>query len=106
MEMETYLRFALALSFVLALIVAASWVMRRLGYGSAMPPRTGKARRLGVVEVAQIDVRRRLVLIRRDGVEHLVLLGINNDIVLETGITPPADDFASGAGPSNAGTSR
>ena len=89
MEMETYLRFALAMSFVLALIVAASWVMRRLGYGSAMPPRTGKARRLGVVEVAQIDVRRRLVLIRRDGVEHLVLLGINNDLILETGINPP-----------------
>ena len=91
MEMETYLRFALALSFVLALIVAASWVMRRLGYGAMMPARTGKARRLGVVEVAQIDPRRRLVLVRRDGVEHLVLLGINNDLVLETGIDPPPD---------------
>jgi flagellar protein FliO/FliZ len=95
MEMETYLRFALALSFVLALIVAASWVMRRLGYGGTRPARTGKARRLAVVEVAQIDVRRRLVLIRRDGVEHLVLLGINNDLVLETGITPPPDFSAS-----------
>jgi len=95
MEMETYLRFALALSFVLALIVAASWLMRRLGYGAMMPARTGKPRRLAVVEVAQIDVRRRLVLIRRDGVEHLVLLGINNDLVLETGIVPPPDFSAS-----------
>ena len=90
MEMETYLRFALALSFVLALIVAASWVMRRLGYGALTPVRTGKVRRLGVVEVAQIDARRRLVLVRRDGVEHLVLLGMNNDLILETGIRPPA----------------
>ena len=96
MEMETYLRFALALSFVLALIVAASWVMRRLGYGAMTPARTGKTRRLGVVEVAQIDPRRRLVLIRRDGVEHLLLLGINNDLVLETGINPPA---VHGSGP-------
>jgi flagellar protein FliO/FliZ len=95
MDMETYLRFALALSFVLGLIVAAAWGMRRLGYGAMMPARTGKARRLGVVEVAQIDVRRRLVLIRRDGVEHLVLLGINNDLVLETGIVPPPDFSAS-----------
>ena len=100
MEMETYLRFALALSFVLALIVAASWLMRRLGYGAMMPARTGKPRRLAVVEVAQIDVRRRLVLIRRDGVEHLVLLGINNDLVLETGIAPPADGAAADAGTS------
>jgi flagellar protein FliO/FliZ len=91
MEMETYLRFALALSFVLALIVAASWVMRRLGYGAMMPARTGRPRRLGVVEVAQIDPRRRLLLVRRDGVEHLVLLGINNDLILETGIAPPPE---------------
>ena len=90
MEMETYLRFALALGFVLALIVAASWVMRRLGYGALTPVRTGKVRRLGVVEVAQIDARRRLVLVRRDGVEHLVLLGMNSDLILETGIRPPA----------------
>ena len=98
MEMETYLRFALALSFVLALIVAASWLMRRLGYGAMMPARTGKPRRLAVVEVAQIDVRRRLVLIRRDGVEHLVLLGINNDLILETGINPPPDALAAAGG--------
>ncbi len=95
MEMETYQRFALALSFVLALIVAASWVMRHLGYGAMTPARTGKARRLGVVEVAQIDPRSRLVLVRRDGVEHLVLLGINNDLVVETGIAPPPDFAAS-----------
>ena len=96
MEMETYLRFALALSFVLALIVAASWVMRRFGLGGVMPARTGKARRLGVVEVAQIDARRRLLLVRRDGVEHLVLLGINNDLILETGINPPLNAGAAG----------
>jgi flagellar protein FliO/FliZ len=41
--------------------------------------------------VAQIDPRRRLLLVRRDGVEHLVLLGINNDLILETGIAPPPE---------------
>ena len=54
-------RFGIALSFVLALIVAASWVMRRLGYGAMMPARTGRPRRLGVVGfgVDEVAVRSR-----------------------------------------------
>jgi hypothetical protein len=32
------------------------------------------------------------VLVRRDDTEHLVLLGMNNDTLIETGI--PARDFA------------
>ncbi|EWY37148.1 hypothetical protein N825_21410 [Skermanella stibiiresistens SB22] len=91
MEMETYLRFVLALVFVLGLIVVAAWLMRRFGYAGAVAARPGRVRRLGVVEVAQIDARRRLVLVRRDDVEHLVLLGMNNDLVLEAGIRAPAD---------------
>jgi hypothetical protein len=33
-----------------------------------------------------MDGKRRLVLIRRDGVEHLVLLGAAGDLVIERGI--------------------
>jgi hypothetical protein len=43
-------------------------------------------RRLDVVEQANIDGRRRLVLIRRDDVEHLVMTGGPVDVVIETGI--------------------
>jgi flagellar protein FliO/FliZ len=43
-------------------------------------------RRLGVVEQSSIDGRRRLVLIRRDNVEHLVMTGGPVDIVIETNI--------------------
>ena len=42
--------------------------------------------RLGVVEQASIDSRRRLVLIRRDDVEHLIMTGGPVDVVIETGI--------------------
>ena len=42
--------------------------------------------RLGVVEQASVDARRRLVLIRRDGVEHLIMTGGPVDVVIETGI--------------------
>jgi flagellar protein FliO/FliZ len=45
--------------------------------------------RLGVSEQAAVDSRRRLVLIRRDGVEHLIMTGGPVDVVIETGIQAP-----------------
>ena len=45
-----------------------------------------------MVEVLSVDAKRRLVLLRRDAKEHLVLLGVAGDVVIETGI--PTDDFA------------
>lgn len=48
----------------------------------------GKAReaRLMVLDAAAVDPKRRLVLIRRDEVEHLIMIGGPTDIVIETGI--------------------
>ena len=43
-------------------------------------------RRLGVVEVTPLDGRRRLILVRRDAVEHLLLVGPTSELVIETGI--------------------
>ena len=42
--------------------------------------------RLAVVELANMDGRRKLILIRRDDVEHLVMTGGPVDVVIETGI--------------------
>lgn len=42
--------------------------------------------RLDVVESAIIDEDRRMVLVRRDGVEHLLLTGGPNDLVIEQSI--------------------
>ena len=42
--------------------------------------------RLGVIEQATVDSRRKLVLIRRDDVEHLIMTGGPVDVVIETGI--------------------
>ncbi len=47
-------------------------------------------RRLGVVEQTSVDSRRKLLLVRRDGVEHLILTGGPVDVVVETGIGAPA----------------
>jgi hypothetical protein len=45
-------------------------------------------RRLDVVDQANVDGRRRLILIRRDDVEHLIMTGGPVDVVIETGISP------------------
>ncbi|GEM_PF-718351 len=50
---------------------------------------SSRDRRLGVVEQTSVDGRRKLLLVRRDNVEHLVLIGGPIDIILETGIASP-----------------
>lgn len=91
MELGTYMRFALALLFVLALIGIVAWLARKAGLGTRTARSKGTRRRLSIVEVSPVDGKRRLVLVRRDGVEHLVLLGATTDTVIETGIAAPAD---------------
>ena len=95
MELDVYFRFLATLVFVLALIAAVAWTARRFGLGGKLTPNTGKNRRLSIVEVSVLDSRRKLVLVRRDGIEHLVLLGAGQDLLLESGIAAPrpgADD--------------
>ncbi|MGF1639713.1 MAG: hypothetical protein ACFCUO_02055 [Rhodospirillales bacterium] len=93
MDFGLYLHFALALAFVLALIGVLAVLARRLGLGYAAPSRTGRRRRLSVAEVLPLDAKRKIVLLRRDGVEHLVILGPTSEILVETGIVAP-DRFA------------
>jgi hypothetical protein len=49
--------------------------------------------RLSVSEYYELDKERRLVLIRRDGMEHLLLIGGDRDLVVETGIVGPGDSI-------------
>lgn len=92
MDLAEYLKFFAALLFVLALIGAAAWLVRRFGLAGAIPVRRPhRERRLHVVEALALDSKRKLVLIRRDDQEHLVLLGLQNDIVVESGIRRPVD---------------
>ncbi|MEQ8829312.1 MAG: flagellar biosynthetic protein FliO [Alphaproteobacteria bacterium] len=95
MDPADYAQFVLALIFVLGLIGLAALMLRRFGPGalSLSRNRTG-ARRLSVVEALPIDPRRRLLLIRRDGVEHLLLLGPNGDRIVESDIEAPEETEA------------
>jgi flagellar protein FliO/FliZ len=93
MEFTTYLRFILALALVVGLIFALAWVLRRFGLGGSFQRAVGRKRRLSTIESASLDARHRVVLVRRDDVEHLVLIGPNTSQVIERGIPATADDL-------------
>lgn len=84
----TLILIVLGLAIALVLLF---WVFRRIATGNAL--RTGRNRqpRLSVTDAAVVDDKRRLVLVRRDTVEHLVMIGGPSDIVIEQNIVtaPP-----------------
>jgi flagellar biogenesis protein FliO len=86
-EGSLVVRFIVAFVIVLALIGITFWLIRRFGaarVGSAA--QRGRAPRLAVIDAAAVDGRRRLVLVRRDNVEHLLMIGGPSDIVVEQNI--------------------
>ena len=85
MDGDVLLRFFLALVFTLSLIGLLYWLVRRY-VPSRMLPVGGTANRLQILEVRSLDARRKLVLVRRDSVDHLLLLGSQSDLVIESGI--------------------
>lgn len=90
MDLSNYIRFVAALAFVLALIGVATWAARRFGIGGKVPPVRRGDRRLQIVEVAVVDPKHRAVLLKRDDVEHLVLIGPTASTLIESGIAAPS----------------
>ncbi|MDV7339082.1 flagellar biosynthetic protein FliO [Terasakiella sp. A23] len=91
MEITDYLRFVFALAFVVALIGILAMLAKRYGMGYRNVARTTK-RRLSISEIMPIDNKRRLVLIKRDDKEHLLVLGGTTDLVVEQNISD--NDFS------------
>src|SRR5438270_13950810 len=96
-EGSLIVRFVVAFVIVLALIGLTFWLIRRFGgarVGTAA--QRGRQPRLAVIDAAPVDGRRRLVLVRRDNVEHLLVIGGPTDIVVEQNIlrAMPARDQA------------
>jgi flagellar biogenesis protein FliO len=86
-DMSVPAKFLLAFIVVLAVLGAAGYLMRRFSGGTLVTSGArGRQPRLGVIDAASVDGRRRLVLVRRDNVEHLLLIGGPIDIVVEPNI--------------------
>lgn len=75
----------LALIVVLLLFSIFVFVLKRLT-GSNAPQNRSRQPRIAVMDSTNVDARRQLVLIRRDNVEHLLLVGGPSDLVVEQNI--------------------
>lgn len=97
---KPYLDYAIwaAAGLVALVIVLMAW----RAFNQRVRGRRGQ--RLGISEYQELDQLRRLVLVRRDNVEHLLLIGGPADLVVESGIRSGPAEFsvvASEAGDDN-----
>ncbi|MBF2715943.1 flagellar biosynthetic protein FliO [Agrobacterium vitis] len=73
----------------LAVLVVILWILKNRAPSPFVRGGRNRQPRLQVLDAAAVDARRRLVLIRRDNIEHLILIGGPTDIVVESGIGEP-----------------
>ena len=84
MDLIDIARYLGALLLVLSLVGLAGLGVRRFGIPGVA---SGSAtRRLAIVETLMIGPRQRLYIVRRDGIEHLLMAGPDGTSVIETGI--------------------
>jgi flagellar protein FliO/FliZ len=83
----TIAQFVITLVVVLLVILLVFWLIRMFTNGNLGAGQTrGRQPRLAVLDALPLDQRRRLILVRRDNVEHLILIGGPSDVVVEPGI--------------------
>jgi flagellar biogenesis protein FliO len=104
LELPTPVNFIIAFVFVLLLIGAAAWLVRRFGATATDTAQRGRQPRLAVIDSAAVDGRRKLVIIRRDNVEHLLMIGGPSDVVVETNIVRATAVAARDAAPARNGS--
>jgi flagellar protein FliO/FliZ len=79
-DLSVPVKFLIAFVVALAMLGVVGYLMRRFS-----GPR-GRQPRLAVINAASVDGRRQLVLVRRDNMEHLLLIGGPTDVVIESNI--------------------
>lgn len=92
MEAWDWLRAVLALSATVALIAVVGYGARRFNWLPTLAGGPGK--RLSVIESLPLDPRRRLVLVRLDGLDHLLLLSPHGDRAIAAAAGPVSGDKA------------
>src|ERR1700722_1465748 len=93
MDALLFLKFLSGFVFVISLMLLLSWGLKKTGLSGPVMKKADK-RRLKVVEFLPIDHKRRLVLVRRDDREHLLVLGPDSETVIESGIAVTEEDGA------------
>jgi Flagellar biosynthesis protein, FliO len=81
-NLAQYSSIAIGAAIVLALLIGSLVILKMF----QRRVRGRKGQRLGITEYQEIDESRRLVIVRRDNIEHLLLIGGENDLVIESNI--------------------
>jgi flagellar protein FliO/FliZ len=75
------------LAITIVAIILVVWLLK-FAFNASRNGLGNRVKRLGVISTAAVDNKRQLVIIRRDNVEHLIMIGGPTDVVIETGIDP------------------
>ena len=81
-ESVSWLRFIIASMAVIGLMGLLAWGLRVVAARGWLVAGKSTGRRLKIVESLALDARRRLVIVRCDGAEHVLLLGLHQDCVV------------------------
>ncbi|MBU2193419.1 MAG: flagellar biosynthetic protein FliO, partial [Alphaproteobacteria bacterium] len=73
--------FAALILLVIVLVIVK--LIRSMTFGTFVAGGRNRKTRLAVMDATAVDSHRRLVLVRRDDVEHLILIGGPTDVVVE-----------------------
>ena len=84
----TLLNAAFALGIVIVLIVLGLWLLKVVSKAGERLGR-GNEKRLQVIDTATVDGKRKVMIIRRDNVEHVIMTGGPQDLLIESGIAVP-----------------
>lgn len=94
MEAAVYVKFILALGFVVALLLIFAFLAKKYGFIANVTLKSKKAkdRRLNVVEILPIDTKRRALILRKDDREYLILLGAERDLLIDSNLEIPISE--------------
>ena len=85
-DYATALLWTVVALIVLLVLLVAIRIVRAFSVGTFISGGRQRKTRLAVMDATAVDSHRRLVLVRRDDVEHLILIGGPSDVVVEQNI--------------------
>lgn len=77
-------RYLAGLLFTLGLIFGIWYLVRRYAPGMVRNAPIGEGKTLHIRESLQLDPRRRVVVVHSGKREHIILLGVNSDLLIES----------------------
>lgn len=88
MDEISILKYVFAFGFVIGLLYLMAYIARYFGMGNLPTRKLGDKKRLAISEIMTVDAKRRLLIIRADEKEYLLLTGGTNDLIIDDKLKP------------------